>query len=218
VSRRTVAVLVVGWLLGLLTAFLLPAVSTERQSYVPPEPTLAAAYVRLLTLRGWVVTRTDTAGGVTIYQMERPRYLAVADQLRAWWSDLTESLGVAPPRTPTPVLTVGPSPSSTIESAAAPVVSTATSQSPPDLAAAPTTASESRTATPVPTFPSPPPSQRFHVVEGGDTINRISQRYGVTVERLMEANGITDRNRILRIGERLVIPETPPGSPLPRQG
>jgi LysM repeat protein len=61
-----------------------------------------------------------------------------------------------------------------------------------------------------------PPQQRFHVVEGGDTLNRISQRYGVTVEAIMQANGFTDRNRILRIGERLVIPDAPSGSPIPR--
>lgn len=53
----------------------------------------------------------------------------------------------------------------------------------------------------------PAPTQRFHVVEGGDTLNRIAQRYGVTVEAVMQANGITDRNRILRIGERLIVPE-----------
>jgi LysM repeat protein len=70
---------------------------------------------------------------------------------------------------------------------------------------------------PSPTTPAPP-QQRFHVVEGGDTLNRIAQRYGVTVEAIMQANGFTDRNRILRIGERLVIPDpaTPGGSPVPR--
>jgi LysM repeat protein len=67
----------------------------------------------------------------------------------------------------------------------------------------------------------PQPQQRFHVVEGGDTLNRIAQRYGVSVEAIMQANGFTDRSRILRIGERLVIPEpgaTNPaaGSPIPR--
>ena len=77
---------------------------------------------------------------------------------------------------------------------------------------------------PPPLFPSPspspspmlpPPQQRTHVVEGGDTLNRIAQRYGVTVEAIMQANGFTDRNRILRIGERLNIPDTPVGSPVP---
>jgi LysM repeat protein len=67
--------------------------------------------------------------------------------------------------------------------------------------------------------PSPtaaPPTQRFHVVEGGDTLNRIAQKYGVTVDAIMQANGFTDRNRILRIGERLVIPDGSGGSPVPR--
>lgn len=75
-----------------------------------------------------------------------------------------------------------------------------------------------------PPFPSPspspsptlaPPQQRAHTVEGGDSLNRIAQRYGVTVDAIMQANGITDRNRILRIGERLVIPDSPPASPVP---
>ncbi|MCC7369952.1 MAG: LysM peptidoglycan-binding domain-containing protein [Chloroflexi bacterium] len=61
-----------------------------------------------------------------------------------------------------------------------------------------------------------PPQQRVHVVEGGDTLNRIAQRYGVTIDAIMQANGFTDRNRILRIGERLVIPDAAPGSPIPR--
>jgi LysM repeat protein len=64
---------------------------------------------------------------------------------------------------------------------------------------------------PSPTLP--PPQQRTHTVEGGDTLNRIAQRYGVTVEAIMQANGFSDRNRILRIGERLIIPDTPPASP-----
>jgi len=35
------------------------------------------------------------------------------------------------------------------------------------------------------------------------------------VDAIMQANGFTDRNRILRIGERLVIPDPAPGSPVP---
>jgi LysM repeat protein len=65
----------------------------------------------------------------------------------------------------------------------------------------------------------PPAQQQFHVVEGGDTLNRIAQKYGVTVDAIMQANGFTDRNRILRIGERLVIPapgSSGAGSPIPR--
>jgi LysM repeat protein len=72
--------------------------------------------------------------------------------------------------------------------------------------------------------PSPSPSPdaglaaaavgRVHVVEAGDTLNRLAQRYGVTVDAIMQANSFSDRNRILRIGERLVIPDA--ASPVPR--
>ncbi len=66
--------------------------------------------------------------------------------------------------------------------------------------------------------PSPAAAQlgRAHTVQAGDTLNRIAQTYGVTVEAIMQANGRTDRNQILRIGERLVIPDPPAGSPAPR--
>lgn len=104
--------------------------------------------------------------------------------------------------TPTPTATPAASP--TALGAPAPF-----SSPPPFLVPSPS---------PSPT-PSPPAAQKFHVVEGGDTLNRIAQKYGVTVEAIMQANGFTDRNRILRIGERLVIPEpgvTPGGSPIPR--
>jgi LysM repeat protein len=63
--------------------------------------------------------------------------------------------------------------------------------------------------------PQPPPQQRIHVVEGGDTLNRIAQRYSVSVDAIMQANAFTDRNRILRIGERLVIPDGASGSSVP---
>ena len=93
--------LIAGWLLGLLTVFVWPAVSVERRSYVPSAPQLAPSTLGLLTSRGWVVTRTDTAGQLTVYQLERPRYLAVAEQLEDWWWELTRPWRGAP---------VGPTP------------------------------------------------------------------------------------------------------------
>jgi hypothetical protein len=76
--RRDVGLLIVGWLLGLLTAFVLPAVSTERQTIVGgPTGRLAS-----LADAGWIVVRTDTVSGVPVVQLERPRYLGVAETLR----------------------------------------------------------------------------------------------------------------------------------------
>jgi len=108
------------------------------------------------------------------------------------------------------------------------IPSSSTSTPTPQPAPSPTLAGPAPISSPPPFIaPSPSPSplpppglpapqQRFHVVEGGDTLNRIAQRYSVSVEAIMQANGFTDRNRILRIGERLVIPDAPPASPTPR--
>jgi len=45
-----------------------------------------------------------------------------------------------------------------------------------------------------------------HTVESGETLFRISKRYGVPVEALMRANGISDP-RTLRVGQRLTVPQ-----------
>ena len=82
----------VGWLLGLLTAFVWPAVSTQRQTVVilssgrGPNST---GDVASLADDGWIVTRTDHAGSTPIVHLERPRYLAVVEQAQIWWWDLT---------------------------------------------------------------------------------------------------------------------------------
>lgn len=49
-------------------------------------------------------------------------------------------------------------------------------------------------------------SGRVHVVGEGDTLYRIAQRYGTTVEAIMAANGFSDRSKILHVGDRLIIP------------
>jgi len=48
-------------------------------------------------------------------------------------------------------------------------------------------------------------SPRIHVVGRGSTLSHIALRYGVTVSRIVAANGIADPNRIFA-GQRLVIP------------
>jgi LysM repeat protein len=44
-----------------------------------------------------------------------------------------------------------------------------------------------------------------HVVAAGDTLNRISQQYDVSVDDIMAANGLTDPN-IIAVGQQLTIP------------
>jgi murein DD-endopeptidase MepM/ murein hydrolase activator NlpD len=50
-----------------------------------------------------------------------------------------------------------------------------------------------------------PPSDTFHIVQRGETLFSIAQRYGSTVEALAHANGLVDPNRVY-VGQRLRIP------------
>lgn len=52
---------------------------------------------------------------------------------------------------------------------------------------------------------SPAPSSTTHVVKFGETLSLIASRYGVTVQALQDANGLTDPNLIV-VGQRLIIP------------
>jgi len=60
------------------------------------------------------------------------------------------------------------------------------------------------TPPPMITQPTPPPSTITYIVQAGDTLWLISQRYGTTVDRIMELNGLT--NTLLSIGQVLLIP------------
>ncbi len=63
-------------------------------------------------------------------------------------------------------------------------------------------------------------NETIHVVQAGETLGIISQRYDVSIEDVMTANGLTNPN-ILSVGQRLVIPvgglptPTPQPSPTP---
>lgn len=56
------------------------------------------------------------------------------------------------------------------------------------------------------TMAPPPPQRRIYVVQPGDTLSKIANGFGVSVQALMEENGKDDT--LLRIGEQLVIPPT----------
>lgn len=47
---------------------------------------------------------------------------------------------------------------------------------------------------------------KVHVVGQGDTLYKMAQQYGTTVEAIMAANGFDDRGKILHIGDRITIP------------
>ncbi len=73
----------------------------------------------------------------------------------------------------------------------------------------PPTATAQPTATLTPT--SKPPTATptvepvVHTVEEGETLSIIAQNYGVTVEAIVDANGLTDPDRIIA-GQTLIIP------------
>jgi LysM repeat protein len=74
--------------------------------------------------------------------------------------------------------------------------------------------------TPAPTQPPatgtpPPPSGGVYVVQPGDTLSRIAARFGVTIQAIMSANGITNPNLIF-VGQRLTIPGAS-STPVPTQ-
>jgi LysM repeat protein len=53
-------------------------------------------------------------------------------------------------------------------------------------------------------------SETIHVVQWGETLSLIATQYGVTVEAIMAANGLTDPSFIY-VGQRLVIPSSSGG-------
>jgi murein DD-endopeptidase MepM/ murein hydrolase activator NlpD len=69
--------------------------------------------------------------------------------------------------------------------------------------------------TPTPDTPRNLPTPRLdseqYVVQPGDTLGSIADRYGISLQQLLDANGITDQN-ILSVGQSLSIPAPQPGS------
>jgi LysM repeat protein len=80
------------------------------------------------------------------------------------------------------------------------VASEQTVVAPSSTTAPPATAATPTTTTSMPTGPS-----GTYVVQAGDTLSVIASQFGITVDAISQANGITDVNSI-RPGQELVIP------------
>jgi len=63
-------------------------------------------------------------------------------------------------------------------------------------------------ATSPPPEPSPPPTANVHVVEEGETLGLIAERYGTTVEVLLKLNDLPDPN-VVPVGTSLIVPQPP---------
>jgi cytoskeleton protein RodZ len=81
---------------------------------------------------------------------------------------------------------------------------------------APAEAPPAANLTPSPTA-TPTATPRVHVVQPGDNLWSISVRYGVTVEAVREANGLTE-DSVLHAGDRLLIPAPVPSLNATPQG
>jgi len=99
-------------------------------------------------------------------------------------SDPTATERATPTAAPTSVSTPTPTPTPTPAPSAAP-------RATPSLTIAPTAP--------------PAPAQETYVVEAGDTLAEIAERFATTASALQAANGIDDANE-LAIGQVLVIP------------
>jgi LysM repeat protein len=101
---------------------------------------------------------------------------------------------------------------------AAATVAAAAGQAPGNQPAAPPPAPTATTAAAAPsgptatsapgTGPTPTtrPGQREYVVQGGDTLFAIAQRNNTSIDAIVAANNLPNRNSTLSIGQKLVIP------------
>ena len=84
--------------------------------------------------------------------------------------------------------------------------------SPPDPTTTPTqpvSAESASIPTASPAASPTPPGPLTYTVEAGDTLAAIARTYGVSIDDLMTANGLTDPN-VLQVGQTLIIPLTSP--------
>jgi LysM repeat protein len=148
----------------------------------------------------------------------QPTFQSVEPTLSAWKVLSTSTpLPTRTPFTPMPTKPV----SSTIEiTSTVQVMPTVQATIPPTAGAPATDSPPPATASPLPNNTSLPPTatssgeRLSHTVKSGETLSEIAKTYGVSVQAIMDANGLPDPNRITT-GQVLTIPapgEVPPAA------
>lgn len=116
-----------------------------------------------------------------------------------------------PTATPTPTRTYTPSRTPTASRTSTPSRTATPTRSPTPTATSTPTATVtpsptlSETPTPIPPTFTPSPRPQAHVVQPGETLNRIAQMYGLSLDDLARANNLFDYNQIMA-GQTLVLP------------
>lgn len=145
-----------------------------------------------------VATRT-AAPRVTITPAREPVEFAEVEGIEA---GVTGEAIVDPGAEPTPE-------ASPVATAPETGTVTATAEPPsPTPTATPTetpTSTSTATATALPPTPLPPGAGSTYIIRSGDSLYSIGQRFGVTVDALRAANGMTGSTR-LQVGQKLIIP------------
>jgi LysM repeat protein len=218
-----------------------PSAAPRTQPYIPSGPRtfgsrlLAGGFVTLMLIgcvlvggvSAWVFFLRDW--GEITPEPTRPTAvgLVVTFTPRPATPTYTPTSTPTPSRTSTPTIT--PIPSDTPIPTDTPLVTDtplpANTSTPTWTALAPPTTGQPTASGPQPTAIAavsapPPPSGQTYTVQEGDTLFDIALRFGVSLEALAKANGISDPT-LIRPGQELVIPvpgttpQTPTLTPTP---
>lgn len=108
------------------------------------------------------------------------------------------------PFTPTPVFVVAVDVTPTLQTTS--TISTTTSEGQPAAVTVPAPTETAVVPTEVPPTASAVSSATIHTIKQGESLSQIAQRYGVTVQALVETNNLANPNHIVT-GQKLIIPE-----------
>lgn len=175
--------LLLKWIVRLLALVLLGAVlivmyagfQADRARRAPSGPAQTAIRTQAPQRIALVIRTQEAALPVPSATRTRTTTPSRTATTRPPTATLTPTRSHTPSQTPTPTFTATPSPT---------------------LSATPTPVPPTLTATPRP---------ERHVVQAGETLNRIAETYGVALDDLARANSLFDYNQILA-GQTLLIP------------